>query len=89
MGNMKSPRSTGKFRPFEALKELLEKRAYTLKQNSADSPDEPADSGGNSETDGNIFKEAMKGVKKISRNNCAAQRVGPKTAPPSQNDGEN
>jgi len=86
---MKSPKSTGMFRPFEELKELLENRAYTLKQNPSGSSETIADSSAKPDTDGNIFKEAMMGVKKISRNNRVAQRVGLEQQHPSQNDSEN
>ena len=71
---MKSPYSSGNFRPFKNLQALLEEKAIELKSVSTPKPN----TSNELETikvdhrpDRIIFKEAMADVKKISRSNCA------------------
>ena len=71
---MKSPYSSGNFRPFKNLQALLEEKAIELKSvsipnsNESDILDEATV---DQRSDRIIFKEAMADVKKISRSNCA------------------
>lgn len=73
---MKSPKSTGMFRPFEGLKELLESREFMPQQHALDRSDQFTDSNSNHDADLKMFNNAMAGVKKISRKNCVEQRAG-------------
>ena len=85
---MKSPKSTGIFRPFKDLNTLLEKRALTLRPNSSVTSDMRADSGDSPDSEMNLFEEAMAGVRKISRENCVERRRGAHQQRQSPDDGE-
>ena len=85
---MKSPKTTGIFRPFKDLSTLIKKRAFTLKPNSSITSDGRTESGDNSESETNLFQEAMAGVRKISRENCVERRMAAHKQPRSQIDGE-
>ena len=71
---MKSPYSSGNFRPFKNLQALLEEKAIELKSvsipkfNESNKLDEEKD---DQRPDQIIFEEAMADVKMISRSNCA------------------
>jgi DNA-nicking Smr family endonuclease len=71
---VKSPNSSGNFKPFKDLKTLLEEKAIELKSVSTPRPnaslelDTPTV---DRRPDRIIFEEAMADVKKISRSNCA------------------
>ncbi len=72
---MKSSNSQGNFRPFKDLQALLEEKAVELKPNLK--PPKPVKTGVfdakmvDQRSDHLIFQEAMTGVKKISKSNCA------------------
>ena len=71
---MKSPDSSGNFKPFKDLKALLEKKAIELRSVSKSKPDEFNKSNEKKidlRSDRIIFKEAMADVKKISKSNYA------------------
>jgi len=71
---VKSPNSSGNFRPFKDLKTLLEKKAIELKSVSTPKPDESLELDARTadrRPDRIIFEEAMSDVKKIARSNCA------------------
>ena len=72
---MKSPDSSGNFKPFKDLKALLEKKAIELKSVSKSRPNEFNRSDQikvDLRSDRTIFQEAMADVKKISKSNYAA-----------------
>ena len=71
---MKSPNSSGNFRPFKDLPALFEEKAIELKSVSCPNPNEPKELDEikvDQRPDRIIFEEAMTDVKKISRSNCA------------------
>ena len=71
---MKSPNSSGNFRPFKDLQALLEEKAIELKSVSTPKPNESNELDAkkvDQRPDRIIFEEAMADVKKISRSNCA------------------
>jgi DNA-nicking Smr family endonuclease len=71
---VKSPYSSGNFRPFKNLQALLEEKAIELKSVSFPKPNDSSRLDkikADQRPDRIIFKEAMAGVKKISRANCA------------------
>jgi DNA-nicking Smr family endonuclease len=71
---MKSPDSSGNFKPFKDLKALLEKKAIELKPVSQLKPNEfkkLVKKKVDQRSDRIIFEEAMADVKKISRSNYA------------------
>jgi len=65
--------SSGVFKPFKDLKALLERNSVELQPAPAPAPEEPNEDQTDRRSDHTIFKEAMAGVKKISRTKCAAQ----------------
>jgi len=72
---VKSPNSSGNFKPFKNLKALLEGKAIELKSISTPKPDEAIQLNAlkvDERPDRIIFEEAMADVKKIARSNCAA-----------------
>jgi DNA-nicking Smr family endonuclease len=87
---MKTPKSTGVFRPFENLKALLENQSMALERDLYVRPQIPVESGECPETDIDIFERAMADVKKISRKNCVDKNGMPQTSGRSQTqtDGE-
>jgi DNA-nicking Smr family endonuclease len=85
---MKSPKSTGVFRPFKDLNTLIEKRALTLRPNSSITSDRRAESGDKPDSEMNLFEEAMADVRKISRENCVELRRGVHQQLRGQTDGE-
>ena len=71
---MKSPDSSGNFKPFKDLKALLEKKAIELKSVSKQKPNEfnkLDEKKIDQRSDRIIFEEAMADVKKISNSNYA------------------
>ena len=71
---MKSPDSSGNFKPFKDLKALLEKKAIELKSVSKSKPNKFNTSDEKKvdlRSDRIIFQEAMADVKKISKSNYA------------------
>lgn len=71
---MKSPDSSGNFKPFKDLKALLEKKAIELKSVSKPKPNEfnkLDEKKVDQRSDRIIFQEAMADVKKISKSNYA------------------
>ena len=71
---MKSPDSSGNFKPFKDLKALLEKKAIDLKSVSKSKPNKFNKSDEKKidlRSDRIIFQEAMADVKKISKSNHA------------------
>jgi DNA-nicking Smr family endonuclease len=71
---VKSPNSSENFRPFKDLQALLEEKAIKLKSVSNPKPNEPNELDAikvDQQPDRIVFQEAMAGVKKISRSNCA------------------
>ena len=65
--------SSGVFKPFKDLKALLESKSVELQPAPAPESKEPHGEPTDRRPDHTIFKEAMAGVKKISRTKCAAQ----------------
>jgi DNA-nicking Smr family endonuclease len=76
-----STSSSGVFKPFKDLKVLLENKSVELQPAPAPAPKEPNDDQPDLRPDHTIFKEAMTGVKKISRRKCAAQIQLPPALP--------
>jgi len=71
---VKSPNSSGNFRPFKDLQALLEEKAIELKFVSTPKPNKPNDLRAikvDQQPDQIVFQKAMADVKKISRSNCA------------------
>ena len=71
---MKSPDSSGNFKPFKDLKALLEKKAIELKSVSKPKPNDLNkldEKKVDLRSDRTIFQEAMADVKKISKPNYA------------------
>ena len=71
---MKSPDSSGNFKPFKNLKALLEEKAVELKSVIKPRPGEfnkLVEKAVDQRPDRIIFEEAMADVRKISRSNCA------------------
>ena len=71
---MKSPNSSGNFKPFKDLKALLEEKAIELKSISTATPNESNELDApkvDQRPDRIVFEEAMADVKKIARSNCA------------------
>ena len=64
--------SSGVFKPFKDLKALLESKSVELQPAPAPASKEPKEDQTDRRPDHTIFKEAMTGVKKISRTKCAA-----------------
>ena len=77
---MKPPKASGNFRPFKNLQALLEEKDIELKPMSASEPQEPDVTGADQRPEQDLFQEAMAGVKKISRSNCAITK--PDIKPP-------
>ena len=76
--------SSGVYKPFKDLKALLESKSVELQPASAPAskePKEPKEDRTDRRPDHTIFKEAMAGVKKISRTKCAAQIPLPPETP--------
>jgi len=71
---MKSPDSSGNFKPFKDLKALIEEKAIELKSASKPNPNEInklVEKKVDQRSDRIIFEEAMADVKKISKSNYA------------------
>ena len=68
-----SKSSSGVFKPFQDLKALLESKSVELQPAPAPESKEPQGNRTDQRPDHLIFKEAMAGVKRISRAKCAAQ----------------
>ena len=71
---MKSPDSSGNFKPFKDLKALIEEKAIELKSASKPNPNEfnkLVEKKVDQRSDRIIFEEAMADVKKISKSNYA------------------
>jgi DNA-nicking Smr family endonuclease len=87
---MKSSKSTGIYRPFKNLNTLIKKRAVALRPNSSAASDmhTESESGDSPDSELNLFKEAMTGVRKISRDNCVERRRGAHKQLRSQTDSE-
>jgi DNA-nicking Smr family endonuclease len=73
--------SSGVYKPFKDLKALLESKSVELQPASAPASKEPKEDRTDRRPDHTIFKEAMAGVKKISRTKCAAQIPLPPETP--------
>jgi len=73
--------SSGVFKPFKDLKALLESKSVELQPAPAPASKEPNEDKTDRRPDHTIFKEAMTGVKKISRTKCAAQIPLPPEVP--------
>ncbi len=73
--------SSGVYKPFKDLKALLESKSVELQPASAPASKEPKEDRTDRRPDHTIFKEAMAGVKKISRTKCAAQSPLPPETP--------
>jgi len=73
--------SSGVYKPFKDLKALLESKSVDLQPASAPASKEPKEDRTDRRPDHTIFKEAMAGVKKISRTKCAAQIPLPPETP--------
>ena len=74
---MKSPNSSGNFRPFKDLQALLEEKAIELKSVTTPRLNKSGKLDAtkvDQRPDRIIFEEAMADVKKISRSNCAIPR---------------
>ena len=65
--------SSGVFKPFKDLKALLESKSVELQPAPAPASKPPHEDQTDRRPDHMIFKEAMAGVKRISRTKCAAQ----------------
>ena len=86
---MKPSKASGFFKPFKNLDALLEDNDIKLKPASIPAKNEMSSQRLDEQQERDIFKDAMAGVKKISRNNCPfASSPGP--APPApETDPEN
>jgi DNA-nicking Smr family endonuclease len=85
---MKSSKSSGAFRPFKELSALIEKKATTLKPKTPPVSEAFKAREGGLESEEDLFEEAMAGVKKISRNNCAERPVRTSKQQENQSDSE-
>jgi DNA-nicking Smr family endonuclease len=74
-----STSSSGVFKPFKNLKALLESKSVKLQTAPAPGPKEPKQDRTDRRPDHMIFKEAMEGVTRISREKCAAHPSRPPT----------
>lgn len=74
-----STSSSGVFKPFKNLKALLESKSVKLQTAPAPGPKEPKQDRTDRRPDHMIFKEAMEGVTRISREKCAAHPPRPLT----------
>ena len=78
---MKSPNSSGLFKPFKNLKVLLESKAVQLQPAPGGNP-----TGSAGQSDGRpehvLFEEAMVDVKRIARDNCVLRSPRPKATQP-------
>ena len=83
---MKRSKSKEIYRPFENLKNLLQKKSLTLKPDAQSSPPTVSPATADLETDVIIFEDAMADVKKISRDNCVEKMTSLPAQPSRQND---
>ena len=85
---MKTPKSTGVFRPFEDLKTLLEIQSRSLKDKDFAAEELAANPGNHPESEVDIFYRAMADVQQISRDNCVDQNGRPPDLNIRTNEGE-
>lgn len=85
---MKTPKSTGIFRPFEDLKTLLEIQSRSPKDKDFTAEELAANPGNHPESEVDIFYRAMADVKEISRDNCVDKNGRPPDSNIRPNEGE-
>lgn len=76
--------SSGVFKPFKDLNALLKRKSVELQPAPVPAPMEPREDRTDRRPDRMVFKEAMAGVKRISRAKCAAQIPLPLTPEPTE-----
>jgi DNA-nicking Smr family endonuclease len=76
VGAMKPSQPSGVFRPFQDLRVLLERKSFPIKPSPSSDGEMSADREMDSRNELALFKEAMTGVREISRKNCLEKMPG-------------